>query len=395
MKENKNIYKILFYDEGAKGDTQLGGSQLERIELMERLDRERFLPILLTSKEANLAAEARKRNLVVIVDDIIQDFNREKFDRINPTLNLSIWLKHAQGILYAVARLNRFIRKNKIDLIHPNDNLSRIIAGLSGWLTKTPIVTHICDELNRHFIDTLFRLFYLFSFDKIIAVSGVMKDLFAIYGYVSSKIHVIYAGVDLSRFRADIQSSVRRELNLDNSLAVGIVGTLNKNKGHEYLFKALARIHDEGFSFRCLVAGTGPEESNLRRLQAQLALDNEIIFLGFRNDIPQVIQSVDILVCASFSEAFPRVVVEGMAMGKPVIATNVGGIPEAVIDGVTGFLIPPGNVDALYEALKKLINNKELRENMGLNGLKRVQSNFSIEVGVAKTSELYLQLLEK
>jgi len=393
-KQKSGRYHILFYDEGAKGPTQLRGAQLARLELMERLDRALFQLTLLTSKESDLASEARRRGIPVVVDDMIANMNRETYSR---TIPLYLILKnHTHDIMRAVFRLKGFLRTRAVALIHPNDNLSRVIAGICGRISRIPVVTTVSDELNQYPTDRFLLLFYLVFFDRIIAVSQAMKNLFRMGSYVPKRIMTIHPGINLSHFSPDILSRVREELNLSQSQRViGTIGTLEGDKGHSRLFKAVARLKKEGIRCKLLVVGNGSEEGNLRNLVTELNLRNEVIFTGFRIDIPHMIQAMDILVNCSDSEAFPRVVLEAMAMAKPVIATDVGGTSEAVVDGLTGYIIPPGNDYQLYGALKKLLGNPGLREEMGRYGLERVRSSFSVDGGVKNVTKLYLELLHK
>ena len=160
--------------------------------------------------------------------------------------------------------------------------------------------------------------------------------------------------------------------------------------------EAIARLKAEGITnVICVICGTGPEESDLKEFVRAKGLDSEILFLGFRDDIPKVLKVLDILALMSLTiESFSMAAVEAMAMEVPVIATNIGGVPEVIDDGKTGIIIPPGNVDALCEAIKYLIQNPGVRFRMGQNGRLRVLDRFTIESNVRKTEEIFLQLLK-
>ena len=141
------------------------------------------------------------------------------------------------------------------------------------------------------------------------------------------------------------------------------------------------------------MVGDGPEEQHLRAEVQARGLKEEVIFLGFRDDIPNVLKEVDILVLPSTTEAFPRVVIEGMAMGLPVIGTSVGGIPEAIVHGKTGLVVPPRDPGALHEALRILITSPDLRTRFGIEGRKRVETLFDNELNVHKVEDIYTTLL--
>jgi glycosyltransferase involved in cell wall biosynthesis len=122
-------------------------------------------------------------------------------------------------------------------------------------------------------------------------------------------------------------------------------------------------------------------------------LDPFVRFWGFRKDIPEILAQVDILVVPSLQEPFGKIIIEAMAMKNPVIASRVGGIPEIIVDGQTGILVPPGNAEALRLALASLLENRAMREKMGIEGRKRVEQRFSIEKNVRQTEYIYERLL--
>jgi glycosyltransferase involved in cell wall biosynthesis len=122
-------------------------------------------------------------------------------------------------------------------------------------------------------------------------------------------------------------------------------------------------------------------------------LDPYVQFWGFRTDIPEILAQLDILVVPSLQEPFGKIIIEGMAMKKPVIASNVGGIPEIIVDGQTGILVPPENAEALRQALESLLENRDMRKKMGIEGRKRVEQMFSIDKNVRQTEQIYGRLL--
>jgi glycosyltransferase involved in cell wall biosynthesis len=148
------------------------------------------------------------------------------------------------------------------------------------------------------------------------------------------------------------------------------------------------------------VIGKEPEHStehyteNLHQYIRDHAIESHIKFLGFREDIPTMLSQLDILVVPSLQEPFGKIVIEGMAMAKPVVASRVGGIPEIILNGETGLLVPPGDTEALRRALYTLITNPEKRYAMGRRGRQRVEQDFALSQNIRKTEEVYASLLQ-
>jgi glycosyltransferase involved in cell wall biosynthesis len=135
------------------------------------------------------------------------------------------------------------------------------------------------------------------------------------------------------------------------------------------------------------------ELAGLKAKARELGINNRVEFLGHRNDIPELLARCDLFVLPSLYEGFPLSILEAMAAGKPVVATAVGGTPEAVIDGVTGYLVPSGDVPALATAIRKVLTDPVLAYKMGLSGRERVQNVFSLDMMVQSYAQLYQDLL--
>jgi glycosyltransferase involved in cell wall biosynthesis len=243
-------------------------------------------------------------------------------------------------------------------------------------------------------------LVYRFLTDRIIAVSEKTKKSLTV-GKKSllKKTTVIYNGVDLSVFNPyrlnDFSKDKLNLNNLNNKIVICVIAVLEKYKGHIYLFHAIKQLKQNGVvNFICLVIGDGREKSNLIEYIKNENLEELILFLGRRKDIPELLKITDILIIPSIEqEAFPRVAIEAMAMKVPVICTDFGGLPEAVINGETGIVVPTKDTEGLYKAIKYLIKNPDIREKMGEKGIKRVKEKFNIEKNMRKTEDLYLEVL--
>jgi glycosyltransferase involved in cell wall biosynthesis len=159
---------------------------------------------------------------------------------------------------------------------------------------------------------------------------------------------------------------------------VGIVGRLVPVKGHQYLIRALARLEDVPH-VKLVVVGTGGLEHTLKQLAHERNLDNRVVFTGFRQDIPAVMQNIDCLCMASLSEALPYVILEAASYARPLVVTRVGGLETLLADGETALMVPPQDADALAVALRRLANDRDLAARLGRGGYALVKERFSLQ----------------
>lgn len=390
MKKSK--YNIAFLWHGARN---IGGGEYSLFYLIQGLRKDLFNLLVIYAEENNLIEKYREAGIetlkIPLSPRIISTY-RDGI-RYNP-FHLCACVWHLIG---GIVRLARILHNYNIDMLHPHDNLSKIIGGIAARCAGVKVVTHCRDELKNGFVEKVLKYYQYFVMDKIITVSNKVRNLFILNGRVPARVVTIYNGIDPDLFNPDkIDNSARAEMRIENGCTVvGTVAVFDSCKGHVYLFEALERLKSEGLkNFKCLVVGDGREKENLVDFVEKSRLSKEVVFLGYRKDIPRLLRVLDILVIPSVQEAFPRVALEAMAMRVPVIATNVGGLPEAILDGKTGIIIPPKDIEALCNALKYLIENPKLREEMGRNGRRRVEKNFTIEENVVKTEQVYLQILK-
>jgi len=209
----------------------------------------------------------------------------------------------------------------------------------------------------------------------------------------NSKIHVVKRGVDIERFRPfGKREKARKELGIKkNNVVILFVGRLEQVKGIDYLLQAAKQLLKEHNYLTFMFAGEG----TLRRKYEEMtqSIRENVIFLGFRNDICQLMNAADIFVLPSRSEAHPISVLEANACGLPVVASRVGGIPEMITDGVNGICVKPKNANELAEALRKLITNPSLAEEMGKKGRVFVKQCFSEEVVASKVEKYYKHVI--
>lgn len=199
------------------------------------------------------------------------------------------------------------------------------------------------------------------------------------------KVMYIPNGIELNQIKEKLKFL---EKTSHKEILIGSVGNLRKAKGYEYLIDAAAIVCNKTKNVKFLILGKGPLEDFLKEKIKKLGLEENIILCGFVDDVYNYMVNFDIVVISSLWEGFPVVALEAMACGKPVIATNVGDLPEIVINGITGIIVEPEKPDQLAQAILELIVDKEKRENMGKKALEQVE-RFSHETMVRRYCEIY------
>jgi len=396
MKEkNLSTIRIVFYDEGAQGTSQLGGGQLARLDLMKRLDPKIFTPILFTSQENELAFAARKKNIQVQVAPILDD-NFHRFPREKLFKNPFLFLKTVTQVLKASRRLVMIIKQLNADIIHPNENLSRTITVFSQFWYKIPSITHIDGEWNKGLTDIILRKLFYYRFNYLIAVSKRVKKIVDINK--SKKVSLINTGRDHLKYQKTntINTNIRNELNIDSqTLVIATVGKLTKIKGQHIALQALAKSKQTYIlsDFVYILVGDGPDKSKLSNLVKKLGLEQQVYFLGQRTDVPNIMSGVDCMIQPSLTEAFPLVLVESLMAECYIIASDVGGAAEILNNGKYGALINPGDLWPIIKAIKTFLEmDPEMKAKIIKEGQKHAIENYSIEKSVKKTEQLYLSL---
>lgn len=204
----------------------------------------------------------------------------------------------------------------------------------------------------------------------------------------------VYHGIELQRFdRSFDRQAIRQTLGLSHQQAViGTVGRLTPQKAHHIFLEAAAIVKHTLDHVKFLIVGDGELRQELERRARQLGLAEHVLLTGYRRDIPELLSVFDVFVLSSLYEGLPLSILEAMAMAKPVVATRVDGVPEAVVDGETGLLVPPNDSAALAEAICFVLQNPWRAQAMGQAGRRRVEAMFRQEMMVAQTEQLYLRL---
>lgn len=376
------------------GVRNVGGGEYSIMHLIKGLDRSKFEPYVFFSHENAVIRSLMKEGVScerLFFDDNITSVYR---DRIKFTpFSLFVYCKH---IFQAVVVTIRCIKKHRIQLLHPHDNLSKIIAGLAAKLSGIKVVVHCRDLLKNGFVEKLLVYYQLLFAHKIITVSECNRRLFKIWTRIPDKVRTIYNGLDMADFVPKDAAWLKKEIGIGHEKTVlGVIGVFDKCKGHIYLLEAIKKLVSCGNkNISCLLVGDGREEGKLKHFVEENGLSSYVYFIGYRNDIGSLLNIIDIVVIPSIQESFPRVSLEAMAMARPVIATNIGGLPESVKDGVTGLIVKEADADALCSAIEVMLKNRHLAKKMGLEGRRLVEDRFDIKTNIAETEKVYLELLE-
>lgn len=284
--------------------------------------------------------------------------------------------------------LERIIKKQQIDIVHANS----AAAGLAA--------VRVCRKLNLPCVYTAHGVLghdvreqALSNADAIICVSDFLRNLCIERGFPEARLMTMYNGVNTEKFRPNpaLGRKLRQSLGIGlDEFVIGIVSRIRNpyDKGHADL---LEMIHQYAVQrpWKIMVVGKGRGLAKVKRQVKNLGLSQKVIFVGFQRDAQNIMTAMDVMVLPSNFETFGLVLAEANSVGIPVVAYAVGGTPEAVADGKTGFLVPKRNIFGLYEKLNQLAASKELRQQMGQAGRLRVQSEFNNEHMVDRLLELY------
>lgn len=299
-------------------------------------------------------------------------------------------------ILEAVKTLFRVIETENIEVIncHKSDGFPLVVLA-SRLSHQRPVLVRTRGDQRAVKKNLLNKILYGEFAGGIIASGEVVKKgLISRLGLNDERVEVIYASVDTERFKPTATyRDIRREFGIPaESPLVAILGRVSEVKGHRYFIEAASLVSEDfpTTRFLIIVKEDDPNLPNLKQQVRNAGLDEKVIFTGFRDDLTDVMASCDIGVVASIgSETNCRVALEWMAMGKPVVGTTVGVIPEVIKDGETGYLVPPKNPSAITDAVKKLIRDKNMASSFGSAGRKSAESLYNESLFVEKTLRVY------
>ena len=359
------------------GIAQIGGAERELLKWLECLDQTRFHPYVVCPNNGPLPTELENLHIPYA------------------TFSLPAWrkLRHILWRPFSILRLARLIRRWHIDVIHVNDYWWAPLGIMAGRLTGRPCLVHVRQEIEPRKISQ----YWLNKGNLVVPVSKSIEYVLRGAGVPSENLHVLWSGILLKNFVGTSSSTdtVATLKKIKGSPIIGTVANLFPRKGLEYLIEALGHL-TQAFPNILLVIvgkGDGDYERQLLTQVERLGLTDHVFFAGFQAHPESFISQFDIFVLPSVLEGFGIVLLEAMALGKPIVASMVGGIPEIVQQDKTGLLVKPAHVTELYQALLTLLNDPEKRAMMGDEGKKRIEREFSLQRMMDGIHELYSTVL--
>lgn len=306
-----------------------------------------------------------------------------------------------------ISQLAALLKQEKIDLLHAHGSRAGLPGRLAALLAGTPVRFFTAHNSIFYSGWPVWKLSALVLAERLLAACSqqviavsedLRRELVEREKLPPHRVVVIHNGIDPGRFLVERRCAVIERERGDRSVVLGTVARLAPQKGLATLLRAFALLEEQlagAFDVKLVLVGDGPLLSELQALAGQLGIAPRVIFTGMRRDIPELLHSFDIFVLPSLTEGLPLTVLEAMAAGLPVVASRVGGIPEAVLDGQTGFLVTPGQDAALAEKLGCLVQQPERRRRMGAAGRQRVLAEFTAQSMVRKTESLYFNWLNQ
>ena len=353
---------------------EVGGAQHNMLQGLPRLDPEKYEHIICSIMDRTQMAE-QFRQLGIEVHSLGL---RRKID------------------LGVAIRLHSLLKRIRPDVMHTyllhGNVLGRVVGRLSGvpsiisselTIGQARMWGRITTKLTNPLADAV-------EVNSVAGGEAVVSDL----GVPKEKIKVVLPGLDLDEFGSTTnRDQMRLELGVDATKHLVLyIGRLRPVKGVEYGIKAFASALGELPNMHMALAGEGEQREDLEALAGTLGISEHVSFLGVRNDLPDLLSAADSVLMPSLTEGFPRVAIEAMAAGKSVIATKVGGVPEAITHGQSGILVQPKNIESMSTALVELVRDVELQARLSVAARKHVEQNYSVEKYVARLDEIYSQL---
>jgi len=361
------------------GVAPIGGAERELLTWLKVLDKTRFHPYMVCPPDGPLAFELSELNIPCI------------------SLYLPAWRKLLQ-VLYrpmAILQLVRAIHRWNIDVLHVNDYWWAPIGILASRLTGCPCLVHVRQEIETRKV----KQYWLDKARMVLPVSESIGNVIRDAGISEEKVQVLLSGI--SKKSAEPSPPSRGTLAILKKITgqpiIGTVANLFPRKGLEYLVQAVGNLKESFDNILLVIVGTGDSqyESQLRKQIQDLNLTQHVLFTGFQEYPELFVSQFDVFVLPSIQEGFGIVLLEAMALGKPIVASNVGGIPEIVQHEKTGILVKAADVEELNKGVLTLLNDPNKRRKMGEQAQKRAAEHFSVERMMERLYGLYEDVLAK
>jgi glycosyltransferase involved in cell wall biosynthesis len=381
--------KILFYNHTG----QVSGAERVLLLILSRLNRARFEPVLLCPPAGQLQKDARAVNVPCAdVDQLNARF----------TWRIAALIRYFSSFALTVAQVRARVREQRPDVIHANSVRAGLVMSTATFGLGIPVLWHIHDLLPQHPLSSCIRLFTLLLPPvRIVVVANAAAERFKgkLLRQFPRRVNfaVIHNAIEVAALNSRSTSgSIRKELRIrNNDRLVGIVGNLSPVKGQLELIRAFAKARKQIPNLALLVVGSAlfnRSDGYQKQLSTEvraLGLDHCVRFLGQRNDVPTIMDALDLLVMNSRSEAFPLVALEGMAAGVPVLATAVGGLPELIQHGQNGWLVPLGDEEKLIDGMVSLLEGRDLTAQLATHARQHVTRTFPVHKFMTRIETIF------
>ena len=400
-------YTILYIEDSIG----VGGSLVSLCNFLIRLDRTKYDPIVLvyhdnqrayletrkvSARRVIVAAPRRSVRETLLGRTVLAWFGHEGWGEQLSVRCLSILDLVCSVFPYAFG-MRRKLRGEKISFVHLNTGVCLPGIALS-WLLGVPCMA---TQRGPEYLSRMISWFAM-SVKQFIAISKTTRADLLSLGVEKSKIVVEYPPVDFDRFDHSLKTSDHRAqfAIAESTPLFGIFGMLEEWKGHHVFLDAAKMVIDAIPDSIAFIIGDAPAQNREYREQlvsqcAQLGIEKHVVFTGFREDIPELMGMIDVIVHASIiPEPFGKVVIEGMAMRKPVVATEAGGPTEVIESGYDGFLVPPNDPQPMADCIIRLLQDRELARKMGEAAFEKVHKRFGVLEYVAAVEKLYENMVK-
>ena len=301
---------------------------------------------------------------------------------------------------FAARKIARMFRRGNFNIIHAHTGHAHAAAVMAAGFVKptAPVV------VTRR---TIFKIKpgwlnnnkYIQPNIKYIAISTAVKDVLVQAGVADTNVQVIPIGIDLKSIEGPDNRPIeviRQEFEISSDdFVIGAVGGLVELKGHRFLLESVANLKDDVPEIKCIIVGAGTLRDSLENLTEKLGIHDRVVFTGFREDAMDIMRTFNVMVVPSLSEGFSNVALEAMALGKPVIASDVGGLKDLVRDSENGILVPVKNGEEIALAVKRYHQNPDYAQQLGHQARHDVQNKFTLERMINSTNEYYEKILEQ
>lgn len=358
------------------GSAGYGGGERYLELLFDRMDRAEFSPLLICPEPGPFVEQMTAKGIPTKVVHLAPLFNP-----------------------VALIRLAQVLRREDVSILQTHGARANVYGSVAAWLAGVPcVVWTIHNSIRDYEVSSIQRFVYsailrllLPPTNRVICVSEALRrDLISDCPDAAPKTTTVWNGIDPALYssRGD-GDKIRREWCVGSGPVLLTVARLTEQKGHRFLIEALPALVAEWPSLVCLFVGEGECREPLRTLARAKGVERSCRFAGARNDVIDWYAAADVVVLPSLSEGFPFVVLEALAMSRPVVATDVNGVPEIIRDGVHGVLVPPRNPQALEAAVRKMLHDPVWAVRMAQAGQKEVTARFTVGKMVQDTFKVF------